>query len=216
MLGAGGQVLEAKGKRPLAKAARAQSLVLSARLAALSAWALGYPAARLTRMACPDTLPICLGGNTSYRYAEAGEVEVMEAIHNETSQHEIEITPEALKRVQGLIEERDLEGHALRVFVHGGGCSGLQYGMALESQPRETDHHYGFDGVSVVVDPQSMSYLAGSTIDYVDDLMGGGFKIENPNAVSSCGCGHSFKTSSTGASGDQHEHSAGAGGCGCH
>ncbi len=140
----------------------------------------------------------------------------METVHDQPIQREINITPEALNRVRGLMEERDLEGHALRVFVHGGGCSGMQYGMALESQPRETDYHCGFDDVSIVVDPQSMSFLAGSTIDYVDDLMGGGFKIDNPNAVSSCGCGHSFKTSSTGASGAHHEQRAGAGGCGCH
>lgn len=140
----------------------------------------------------------------------------MVATHDEKIQEEINLTPAALKRVRGLIEERELEGHALRVFVHGGGCSGYQYGMALESQPRETDYQYGFDGVSIVVDPQSMNFLAGSTIDYVDDLMGGGFKIDNPNAVSSCGCGNSFKTSSTGTNGEQHKHSAGAGGCGCH
>lgn len=137
----------------------------------------------------------------------------MEAVQNEPVKIDIDVTPEALKRVRSLMEERSLEGHALRVFVHGGGCSGLQYGMAMENQPRETDHKFGFDDVQIVVDPQSLSFLAGSTIDYVDDLMGGGFKIDNPNAVSSCGCGHSFKTSSTGAG--EHSHSA-AGGCGCH
>lgn len=137
----------------------------------------------------------------------------MEAVQNEPVKTDIDVTPEALKRVRSLMEERSLEGHALRVFVHGGGCSGLQYGMAMENQPRETDHKFGFDDVQIVVDPQSLSFLAGSTIDYVDDLMGGGFKIDNPNAVSSCGCGHSFKTSSTGAG--EHSHSA-AGGCGCH
>lgn len=136
----------------------------------------------------------------------------MEAVENKTVQAGIDVTPEALERVRSLMEERSVEGHALRVFVHGGGCSGLQYGMALENQVRETDHRYGFEDVEIVVDPQSLSFLAGATIDYVDDLMGGGFKIDNPNAVSSCGCGHSFKTSSNGAG----EHSHAAGGCGCH
>jgi iron-sulfur cluster assembly protein len=70
----------------------------------------------------------------------------------------------------------------------------MQYGMGLEPEPRETDTLYQFDDVQVVIDPQSMEYLTGATIDYVDDLMAGGFKIENPQAVSSCGCGHSFKT----------------------
>ena len=120
----------------------------------------------------------------------------------------IVVTASAAARVQRLLEERQLAGHALRVFVSGGGCSGMQYGMALEGQPRETDHRFGFGGVDVVVDPVSMDYLAGVTIDYVDDLMGGGFKIENPNAVSSCGCGHSFKTERDGA--------AAGGECGCH
>jgi len=120
----------------------------------------------------------------------------------------IVLTASAAARVQRLLEERQLAGHALRVFVSGGGCSGMQYGMALEGQPRETDHRFGFGGVDVVVDPVSMDYLSGVTIDYVDDLMGGGFKIENPNAVSSCGCGHSFKTERDGA--------ASSGECGCH
>ena len=134
-------------------------------------------------------------------------------IQNEGGQAEsvapsIVLTSGAVARVQRLLEERQLSGHALRVFISGGGCSGLQYGMALEGQPRETDLRFGFGGVDVVVDPVSMDYLAGATIDYVDDLMGGGFKIENPNAVASCGCGHSFRTSRDGAaSGDS---------CGCH
>ena len=120
----------------------------------------------------------------------------------------LQLTEGAAARVRRLLEERQLPDHALRVFVSGGGCSGLQYGMALEGEPRKTDHHFDFEGVKVVVDPMSMDYLAGVTIDYVDDLMGGGFKIENPNAVASCGCGHSFRTSRDGA--------ADGGSCGCH
>ena len=107
---------------------------------------------------------------------------------------EINLTPGAIKRVRSLLQEKDVDGYALRVFVSGGGCSGMQYGMGLEPEARETDTLYQFDDVQVVIDPQSMGYLTGVTIDYVDDLMGGGFKIENPQAVSSCGCGHSFKT----------------------
>jgi iron-sulfur cluster assembly accessory protein len=107
---------------------------------------------------------------------------------------DITLTDGAIRRVRSLIQEKDLQGHALRVFVSGGGCSGMQYGMGLEPEPRETDVLYQFDDVQVVIDPMSMEYLAGATIDYVDDLMAGGFKIENPQAVSSCGCGHSFRT----------------------
>lgn len=85
----------------------------------------------------------------------------------------------------------------------------MQYGMALEAEPRAYDHVIEDQGVKVFIDPTSMMYLAGATIDYVDSLMGGGFSIENPNAVSTCGCGHSFKTS--GQAGDAHA----GGGCGC-
>jgi iron-sulfur cluster assembly accessory protein len=123
----------------------------------------------------------------------------------------IQLTDSAVARVRRLLDERNLQGAALRVFVSGGGCSGMQYGMALEGNPRETDRRFAFEGVDVVVDPMSMSYLAGASIDYVDELMGGGFRIENPNAVASCGCGHSFRTAGEAAG------EAGAdGGCGCH
>ena len=106
----------------------------------------------------------------------------------------IEMTEKAVSRVHSLLQERELHGHALRVFVQGGGCSGFQYGMALEGEPRESDHQFTFENVNVVVDPVSMTYLTGAVIDYIDDVMGGGFQIENPNAVASCGCGHSFRT----------------------
>lgn len=131
-----------------------------------------------------------------------------------SGQLEITMTEAAQERVRALMAEKQVEDHSLRVFVSGGGCSGMQYGMAFDSLPRETDHRYEMGGIPVVIDPQSLGLLAGSTIDYVGDLMGGGFKIENPNAVSTCGCGHSFKTSSTGG-GHSHSHSHG-GGCNCH
>ena len=118
---------------------------------------------------------------------------------------QISLTQGALTRVRSLLQERQLPGYALRVFISGGGCSGMQYGMALEGEPREIDHRFAFDGVDVVVDPMSMNYLVGAVIDYVDDLMGGGFRIENPNAVSSCGCGHSFRTADS-AEGHTSEH----------
>ncbi len=116
----------------------------------------------------------------------------------------IELTQAAAVRIQSMLDERNLEGHALRVFVQGGGCSGFQYGMALEGEPRESDHRFSFQGVDVVVDPQSMAYLSGVRIDYIDDVMGSGFHIENPNAVASCGCGHSFRTADSGAPGGSH------------
>ncbi|HQA69968.1 MAG TPA: iron-sulfur cluster assembly accessory protein, partial [Aggregatilineales bacterium] len=97
----------------------------------------------------------------------------------------------------------------LRVFVAGGGCSGMQYGMAFEPNPREDDYTATFEGVNIVIDPISLGYLYGANIDYVDTLMGGGFSIDNPNAVSTCGCGHSFRTG-----GEASSHGGGA--CGCH
>jgi len=93
----------------------------------------------------------------------------------------------------------------------GGGCSGMQYGMALEAEARDYDHVIEQDGVKIFIDPTSMMYLEGATIDYVDSIMGGGFKIENPNAVTSCGCGSSFKAKNGGG----YEGAAGGGGCGC-
>lgn len=111
------------------------------------------------------------------------------------------VTPAATDMIRSLLVQRQIPNHALRVFVSGGGCSGLQYGMAFEADVQETDEVFMSDGVRLVIDPTSMMYLHGATIDFVDSLMGGGFRIDNPNAVSSCGCGHSFKTKdSAGAS----------------
>lgn len=129
----------------------------------------------------------------------------------------IQLTEAAVKMVRDLLEQKSVPNHGLRVFVSGGGCSGMQYGMALEEEPRAYDNVIESSGIRVFVDPTSMMYLTGATIDYVDSLMGGGFSIENPNAVSSCGCGHSFK-----AAGQEQEQAAAgatsgaaAGGCGC-
>ena len=107
----------------------------------------------------------------------------------------IGLTESAVNMVSGLLREKNVPDYGLRVFVSGGGCSGMQYGMALEAEPRPYDHVVESQGVKVFIDPTSMMYLSGATIDYVDSLMGGGFSIDNPNAVSTCGCGHSFKTS---------------------
>lgn len=119
------------------------------------------------------------------------------------------LTPAAVAAVKELLAKRNLEGYALRVFVSGGGCAGFQYGMALDPEVRPTDVRLDCDGVTVVVDEISVEYLRGAIIDYVEDLMGSGFRIENPNAVATCGCGHSFRTRDEAAPGE------GAGGCGC-
>jgi iron-sulfur cluster assembly protein len=119
------------------------------------------------------------------------------------------VTPAAVQVIQKLLEQREIPNHVLRVFVSGGGCSGLQYGMAFEAAPRDFDTVVEIEGVRLVVDPTSIMYLQGATIDYIDSLMGGGFRIDNPNAVSSCGCGHSFKTAHSGDA----DSSGGCGSC---
>lgn len=121
----------------------------------------------------------------------------------------INLTPAAAQAVTDLLQKRNLEGYALRVFVQGGGCSGFQYGMALDNNIRDADLKFAYHGVQVIVDEVSIDYLRGATVDFEDNLMGGGFKIENPNAVSACGCGSSFRTKDSGAD-------ASGGGCGCH
>jgi iron-sulfur cluster assembly protein len=114
----------------------------------------------------------------------------------------ITLTETAAEKLDGIMKEKGVrETHALRVFVSGGGCSGLQYGMTFDPSPREVDTVILQHGMRVVIDPQSLRYMGGATIDYVDSLMGGGFHIENPNAVSSCGCGHSFRTQDQGGEG---------------
>ncbi len=127
----------------------------------------------------------------------------------------VTMTESAANVIRNLLNEKSIPNHHLRVFVSGGGCSGMQYGMAFEAQPRLGDAvEEPFPGVKVLIDPQSASYLTGAQIDYVDSIMGGGFRIENPNAVTSCGCGHSFRTAGTTSAASSG--GGGGGGCGCH
>ncbi len=93
------------------------------------------------------------------------------------------------KLAEIMTEKGVLETHSLRVFVSGGGCSGLQYGMAFDNNPREVDTTFEQHGLRVIIDPQSLRYMEGASIDYVEGPMGGGFHIENPNVVSSCSSG---------------------------
>ena len=123
---------------------------------------------------------------------------------------EVETTPlvtlsdAAASKLTELTKEEADPNVGLRVYVYSGGCSGYRYGMMLEDQPTPEDIKVESQGINVYVDPQSTQLLQGSEIDYVDTLMGAGFTVNNPNAVSGCGCGSSFRT----------EESAGApGGC---
>lgn len=83
----------------------------------------------------------------------------------------------------------------LRIFIQGGGCSGFQYGFAFDDKREDDQMIAGSEEVSILVDPQSATHLEGSTVDYVEDLRGSGFVVDNPNATSSCGCGTSFNSS---------------------
>ncbi|MDP6793516.1 MAG: iron-sulfur cluster insertion protein ErpA [Anaerolineales bacterium] len=136
---------------------------------------------------------------------DAANEAVVETIESE----EITLTTGAREHVSKLLSERNMPDHGLRVFVSGGGCSGMQYGMALDAEPREFDTIVEKDGIKLFVDPTSLMYMGGASIDYEDNLMGGGFKIDNPQAVASCGCGHSFRTTDNAPS-----PTAAAGGCG--
>jgi iron-sulfur cluster assembly accessory protein len=108
----------------------------------------------------------------------------------------VNVTASAAEKLREVMSQKGLaETHGLRVFVQGGGCGGMKYGMTFDNNPRSDDEVYVQHGLRVYVDPISLFYINGANIDWVDSLMGGGFNIENPNAVSSCGCGSSFRTS---------------------
>lgn len=106
----------------------------------------------------------------------------------------VSVTDAAAGKIQDLLAEEQKNEAGLRVFVQGGGCSGFQYGLMLEDGPGDTesDRIFESNGVKLFVDPISVRYLLGAEVDFVDNLMGGGFTIRNPNAKTTCGCGQSF------------------------
>lgn len=110
----------------------------------------------------------------------------------------ITLTESAAKRVQEMLAEHNEPGLRLRIGVRGGGCSGLSYGMGFDDEVLEDDLQFEQHGVQIVVDPQSAPILDGVIIDFQENEMGGGFTIDNPNAISTCGCGSSFKTADNG------------------
>jgi len=122
------------------------------------------------------------------------------------------LTPVAAAKIKELMaEEPDADTTVLRVAIQGGGCSGFQYGLGFDSGAAAGDLELELEGVAVVVDPLSAPHLRGATIDFMNGLQESGFKIENPNAVSSCGCGHSFQVEEGGEGAEAH---ASGGGCG--
>ena len=130
-------------------------------------------------------------------------------IQERTDTELLSLTEAAAAKVKQLMaEEPEGEAAVLRVAIQGGGCSGFQYGLGFDRGSQEGDFELELHGVPVVVDPFSAPYLKGAEIDYVDSIQAAGFAISNPNAVSSCGCGHSFQVEE-GAEGEGH-----VGGCG--
>jgi iron-sulfur cluster assembly protein len=104
----------------------------------------------------------------------------------------IQLTAGAKKAIQRFIKAAENPVVGLRIFVSGGGCSGLQYGLRLETDKGEDDFEFEIGGVKLLVDPMSKPMLEGLTVDFVDSLTQTGFKFSNPNAVASCACGQSF------------------------
>ena len=104
----------------------------------------------------------------------------------------VNLTPHAIAKVKEIMAQQNPLPAGLRVGVVGGGCSGFSYSMSFENQAGMMDKVYEFDGLKVFVDATSMMYLKGATVDYVETLEGAGFKFENPNVKSTCGCGSSF------------------------
>ena len=112
----------------------------------------------------------------------------------------VTLTDAAAAKLRELTKDETDPAVGLRVYVYSGGCSGYRYGMMLEDQPTPEDVRVESQGISVYVDPQSTQLLTGSQIDYLDTLMGAGFTVNNPNAVSGCGCGSSFRTAESAGS----------------
>ena len=122
----------------------------------------------------------------------------------------VTLTERAAQKVAGLMAEEPAgEAEVLRVAIQGGGCSGFEYALGFDRGAQSGDHVVEFHGVTVVVDPFSAPYLKGSTIDFLETIQESGFKIDNPNATASCGCGHSFQV----AEGESPDDAAGCGGC---
>lgn len=104
----------------------------------------------------------------------------------------IELKPAAAEKIRDLIAEENNPDLKLRIFVQGGGCSGFSYGFTFDELKADDDFDLELDGVHLLVDSMSAQYLTGVTVDYTEDLMGSEFKISNPNATTTCGCGSSF------------------------
>ncbi|PNY81797.1 HesB/IscA family protein [Deinococcus koreensis] len=124
---------------------------------------------------------------------------------------DISISEFGAQKALGILANSGKENAGVRVFIKSGGCSGYQYGMAIDDRELEGDTIVYDRGVKLLVDRMSLPLLRGGEVDFVENMMGGGFTVNNPNATSSCGCGHSFRTDSS-----QAPDGEGSGGCSSH
>ena len=112
----------------------------------------------------------------------------------EQTQKQVTITSKAAEKIKEFMAEEEGAPQFLRIYVQGGGCSGLSYGMGFEKEAEEDDSIIEESGVKVLIDSMSQDHLKGANVDYIESLMGSGFKINNPNVTKSCSCGSSFST----------------------
>lgn len=124
---------------------------------------------------------------------------------------EISISEFGAHKALSILTQSGKENAGVRVFIKSGGCSGYQYGMAIDDRELEGDTIVVDRGIKLLVDRMSLPLLRGSEVDFVENMMGGGFTVNNPNATSNCGCGHSFRTDSA-----QSPDGEGSGGCSSH
>jgi iron-sulfur cluster insertion protein len=120
------------------------------------------------------------------------EPQHMSEMSTQADEQSLTLTASAAKRIAFLREQEQVGSANLRIAVSGGGCSGFQYGMSFDDQTNPDDRLFERDGVAIVIDEVSLDLLNGAEVDFVEDLMGAAFRINNPNAASSCGCGNSF------------------------
>ena len=141
------------------------------------------------------SLPTACGVNVN-TFATQEEGMSTDAASSEDARPQIEVSELAASQAVDLMasEGMDDEVAGLRLFVQQGGCAGLSYGMRFDTEPEKDDTVYEHHGLRVFVDPASLRYIEGSVLDYEGGLQGAGFHVENPNVVSECGCGESFRT----------------------
>jgi iron-sulfur cluster assembly protein len=119
---------------------------------------------------------------------------ILNYMATEQTEKLVTITVKAAEKIQEFMKEESEHPKYLRVYVQGGGCSGLSYGMGFETNPEEDDSVIEENGVKLLIDSYSQDHLKGANVDYIESLMGSGFKINNPNVTKSCSCGSSFST----------------------